>query len=170
MGVPNLLWAEGSAGPLAFPAGARGREWGWGRLLHLNEEAEAALTLGGRGWVGNCKRPKKKKPFRPHEKGSLQTPTLQRHFFSFFEGGGQLMSLFLPFVWLCRQPSVAAWPLSSPSLSSPFPVLLIRRETFPWKRAPRGGGEKELWQRRGRRRKEEKKQQTGPGSGDKKGP
>lgn len=143
MGVPNLLWAEGSAGPLAFPAGARGREWGRGRLLHLNEEAEAALSLGGRGWVGNCKRPKKKSHSGPMRRGpSRPPPSKDTFFFSFFEGGGQLMSLFLPFVWLCRQPSVAAWPLSSPSPSSPFPVLLIRRETFPWKRAPRGGGGK----------------------------
>lgn len=52
------------------------------------------------------------------------------------------MSLFLPFVWLCRQPSVAAWPLSSPSPSSPFPLLLTCWETFSRKSVPRGGGGK----------------------------
>lgn len=44
---------------------------GW--LLHLNEEAEAALSLGVRGWVGDFERTKEK-PFKPHEKRSLQTP------------------------------------------------------------------------------------------------
>lgn len=71
------------------------------------------------------------------------------------------MSLFLPFVWLCHQPSVAAWPLSSPAPSSPFPPLLTRRGNFPVEESPKGRrGGKELWQRRGRRRKEGKKNPT----------
>ncbi|NXH90218.1 DTX4 ligase, partial [Edolisoma coerulescens] len=65
-----------------LPRRCLGTGAGMGWLLHLNEEAGAALSLGVKslGWVGGCERPKEK-PFRPHEKGSLQTPTLQRHFF-----------------------------------------------------------------------------------------
>lgn len=67
--VEGFLWAP------RLPSGCLGTGAGMGWLLHLNEEAEAALSFGGRGWVGDCKRPKER-PFRPHEKGSLQTPTL----------------------------------------------------------------------------------------------
>lgn len=86
---------------------------------------------------GAAKGPKKSHS-SPMRSGPSRPPHSEDTFF--FQRGGHLMSLFLPFVWLCRQPSVAAWPLSSPSPSSPFPLLLTSRKTFPWKRAPRGGG------------------------------
>lgn len=71
------------------------------------------------------------------------------------------MSLFLPFVWLCHQPSVAAWPLSSRAPSSPFPPLLTRPGNFPMEESPKGRrGGIDLRQQCGRRRKEGKKKLT----------
>lgn len=109
---------------------------GW--LLHLNEEAEAALSLGVRGCVGDCERPKEK-PFRPHEKGSLQTPTLQRHFFVMgwtFYGPVSPLCLALPSAFchgLAPFLSLSILPLpSAPDLPG----------NFPMEESPKGRGER----------------------------
>lgn len=53
-----LLQPEGSAGPL--PHGCLGNGAGMVWLLHLNEETQAALSLGGRGWVGELRKAQRK--------------------------------------------------------------------------------------------------------------
>lgn len=125
-------------GPLAFPASSPGWEWGQGGLcISMSRLRLLFLLVAGHGW-GTVKSLKKSHS-GPLKRGPSRPPPSQD---TFFEMGGHLMSLFLPFVWLHHQPSVAAWPLSSPSPFSPFPALLTCWETFPWKRASRGGGGK----------------------------
>lgn len=161
--VSSLPWAEGSAGPLAFHTGAWGLEQGWGGFcISMSKLRLLFLLVAGDDW-GTAKGPKKSHS-EPMRRGPSRPPPSEDNF---FQGSGHLMSLFLCFVWLCHEPSVAACPLSSPSPSSPFPPLLTW-ETFPWKRALRGG-EKELWQQCGHRRKELKTNRPAQGAVTKRG-
>lgn len=161
--VPNLPWVEDSSGPLAFPVGAWGLEWGrGGSCISMRRLRLLFLLVAGDGW-GTEKGPKKS-TFRFHEKGSFQTLTLQRNFFSRRQAFNEPVSplcLVLPSA-CCR--SLAPF-LSLSILPLPFAPDLLGN--FLTEESPKGRWGKERWQQC--RRKEGEKEQPIPGSSNKKG-
>lgn len=137
----------------------------WSTALHLNE---------GPGVRGGQHKYQRKGIQGSLRRGPARPLAYRRHFFFFYSWGGwdHLMSLFFPFVWPCQQPSVTAWPLSSPSLSPPSLPTPDPPGNFPMEEKPRGGGGGKQPQLRGCRRKEGKKkpQHNSLASSDKKGP
>lgn len=141
--VPSLPWrVVGSAGPLAFPAGAWGPEQGWGgSCISMKRLGLLFLLESGVGW-GTAKGPKKSHS-GPMRRGPSRPPPSKDAFFVMgwtFNGPVSPLCLALPSAF-CR--SLA--PFLSLSVL-PLPSAPDLPRNFPMEGSPKGRGGKELWQ------------------------